>query len=102
MNQRVPLPDQDATLKSFRSFPNTPDWEEDRQMSSYFLDRKEELKAAHTLYLRQHPEIRALISDFLQFLLLRKPDDVFQFAREYFLPFAPDYSPEPSLKAPLL
>lgn len=67
-----------------------------------FFSEKEELKADHTLYLRQHPEIRALISDFLQFLLLRKPDDVFQFAREYFLPFGPDHSPEPSLQAPLI
>uniref|UniRef100_A0A8C6UIT9 Ciliogenesis-associated TTC17-interacting protein n=1 Tax=Neogobius melanostomus TaxID=47308 RepID=A0A8C6UIT9_9GOBI len=63
-------------------------WEEDMQMRSKFLDRKEELKADHASYLRRHPEIRALISDFLQFLLLRKPDDVFQFSREYFLPFA--------------
>ncbi|XP_033837832.1 ciliogenesis-associated TTC17-interacting protein isoform X2 [Periophthalmus magnuspinnatus] len=62
-------------------------WEEDMQMRSKFLDRKEEQKADHASYLRRHPEIRALISDFLQFLLLRKPDDVFQFAREYFLPF---------------
>ncbi|XP_040911412.1 ciliogenesis-associated TTC17-interacting protein [Toxotes jaculatrix] len=69
-------------------------WEEDMQMRSKFLDRKEELKADHASYLRQHPEIRALISDFLQFLLLRKPDDVFQFAREYFLPFASRHSPE--------
>ncbi|XP_020505632.2 ciliogenesis-associated TTC17-interacting protein [Labrus bergylta] len=73
-------------------------WEEDMQMCSKFLDRKEELKANHTSYLRQHPEIRALISDFLQFLLLRKPDDVVQFAREYFLPFASSRSPEASLK----
>lgn len=63
---------------------------------------QEELKADHASYLRQHPEIRALISDFLQFLLLRKPDDVFQFAREYFLPFASQHPPEPSLKAPSL
>ncbi|XP_078120758.1 ciliogenesis-associated TTC17-interacting protein isoform X1 [Sander vitreus] len=77
-------------------------WEEDMQMRSKFLDRKEELKADHASYLRQHPDIRALISDFLQFLLLRKPDDVFQVAREYFLPFASHCPPEPSLKAPSL
>ncbi|XP_072313688.1 ciliogenesis-associated TTC17-interacting protein-like [Eucyclogobius newberryi] len=62
--------------------------EEDMQMQSKFLDRKEELKEEHVSFLRSHPEIRALTSDFLQFLLLRKPDDVFQFAKEYFLPFA--------------
>uniref|UniRef100_A0A3P8Q8L6 Ciliogenesis-associated TTC17-interacting protein n=1 Tax=Astatotilapia calliptera TaxID=8154 RepID=A0A3P8Q8L6_ASTCA len=66
-------------------------WEEDMQMRSKFLDRKEELKADHSSYLRQHPEIRALISDFLQLLLLRKPDDVFLFAREYFTPFASNH-----------
>uniref|UniRef100_A0A3P9BXH5 Ciliogenesis-associated TTC17-interacting protein n=1 Tax=Maylandia zebra TaxID=106582 RepID=A0A3P9BXH5_9CICH len=49
------------------------------------------LKADHSSYLRQHPEIRALISDFLQLLLLRKPDDVFLFAREYFTPFASNH-----------
>ncbi|KAM9323019.1 ciliogenesis-associated TTC17-interacting protein-like [Pholidichthys leucotaenia] len=69
-------------------------WEEDLQMHSKFLDRKEELKEDHTSYLRQHPEIRTLISDFLQFLLLRKPDDVIQFAKEYFRPFSTGYPKE--------
>ncbi|XP_034559178.1 ciliogenesis-associated TTC17-interacting protein [Notolabrus celidotus] len=78
------LPSQQQ--KGFEKIPLV--WEEDMQMCSIFLDRKEELKANHASYLRQHPEVHALISDFLQFLLLRKPDDVIQFAREYFLPFA--------------
>lgn len=55
-------------------------------MSMCFL-WQEELKADHASYLKQHPEIQALISDFLQLLLLRKPEDVNQFAREYFLSF---------------
>ncbi|XP_029497787.1 ciliogenesis-associated TTC17-interacting protein isoform X1 [Oncorhynchus nerka] len=63
-------------------------WEEDMQMHSMFLDRKEELKAEHASYLRQHPELRTMMADFLQFLLLRKPSDVFVFVREYFSPFA--------------
>lgn len=40
MNQQVPLPDQDETLKTLRSFPKTVVWEEDLQMSSKFLDIK--------------------------------------------------------------
>lgn len=63
-------------------------WEEDMQMHSKFLDRKEELKAEHASYLRKHPELRAIMADFLQFVLLRKPSNVFLFAKEYFLPFA--------------
>ncbi|KAL7386173.1 hypothetical protein ABVT39_004825 [Epinephelus coioides] len=85
--------------KGFEKIPLV--WEEDMQMHSQFVDRKEELKADHASYLRRHPEIRALISDFLQFLLLKKPEDTFQFAREYFLPFAsrrpPEQSPENTL-----
>uniref|UniRef100_A0A667YER8 Ciliogenesis-associated TTC17-interacting protein n=1 Tax=Myripristis murdjan TaxID=586833 RepID=A0A667YER8_9TELE len=73
-------------------------WEEDMQMHSKFLDRKEELKADYASYMRQHPELRVLLADFLHFLLLRKPDDIFRFAREYFLPFASRRPPETSLK----
>ncbi|XP_076471459.1 ciliogenesis-associated TTC17-interacting protein-like [Babylonia areolata] len=63
-------------------------WEEDMQMYSKFLDRKEELKNDHTVYMRHHPELKALLADFLQFLLLRKPDDVIAFAAEYFAAFS--------------
>ncbi|CAB1325721.1 unnamed protein product, partial [Coregonus sp. 'balchen'] len=48
----------------------------------------EELKAEHASYLRQHGELLAMLADFLQFLLLRKPSDVFLFALENFSPFA--------------
>lgn len=64
-------------------------WEEDVQMYSKFLDRKEELKNDHTVYLRHHPELKALLADFLQFLLLHKPGDVIAFAAQYFAAFSP-------------
>lgn len=71
------------------TFSKTPlDWEDDVQMFSKFLDRKDELKDDHALYARHHPELKALLSDFLQFLLLRKPDDVLNFAAEYFASFS--------------
>ncbi|XP_077055428.1 ciliogenesis-associated TTC17-interacting protein [Siphateles boraxobius] len=63
-------------------------WEEDIELYSKFLDRKEELKADYSSYIRQHPELKPLMADFLQFLLLRKPQDVFSFARDFFAPFA--------------
>ncbi|KAM8850532.1 ciliogenesis-associated TTC17-interacting protein [Spinachia spinachia] len=89
---------QSQLEKGFEKIPLV--WEEDMYMRSKFWDRKEELKADHASYLRRHPEIRALTADFLQFLLLRKPDDVFQFAREYFPPFAPSRLLQTSPKAP--
>uniref|UniRef100_A0A4W4HFD7 Ciliogenesis-associated TTC17-interacting protein n=1 Tax=Electrophorus electricus TaxID=8005 RepID=A0A4W4HFD7_ELEEL len=62
-------------------------WEEDMELYSKFLDRKEELKADHCSYVSQHPELKTLLADFLQLLLLRKPCDVFSFARDFFAPF---------------
>ncbi|KAM4023770.1 ciliogenesis-associated TTC17-interacting protein isoform 1-T3 [Anomaloglossus baeobatrachus] len=63
-------------------------WEEDVQLYSEFLERKEELVSDHETYLRRHPEVKALIGDFMQLLLLRKPEDVVTFAAEFFGPFS--------------
>ncbi|XP_060117961.1 ciliogenesis-associated TTC17-interacting protein [Heteronotia binoei] len=69
------------------------DWEEDVELYSQFLDRKEELQASHATYVRCHPELTNLLADFLQLLLLRKPDDVVTFAAEYFAPFSTQNPP---------
>ncbi|XP_045337184.1 ciliogenesis-associated TTC17-interacting protein isoform X3 [Leopardus geoffroyi] len=74
-------------------------WEEDMELYSRFLGRKEELRVSHNSYLRQHPEAQALISDFLLFLLLRRPADVVTFAAEYFGPFAKRNPPTPALRS---
>ncbi|XP_036872456.2 ciliogenesis-associated TTC17-interacting protein isoform X3 [Manis javanica] len=71
-------------------------WEEDLELYSKFVDRKEELRLSHANYLRHHPEAQALISDFLLFLLLRQPADVLTFAAEYFGPFARRRPPAPA------
>jgi len=59
-------------------------WREDMMLHSYYIDRKEELRNDHETYLRHRPELQAMLKDFLQFLLLRKPDDVCAFAANYF------------------
>ncbi|XP_054827857.1 ciliogenesis-associated TTC17-interacting protein isoform X2 [Eublepharis macularius] len=69
------------------------DWEEDVELFSQFLDRKEELQASHATYVRRHPELSNLLADFLQLLLLRKPDNVVTFAAEYFAPFSAQNPP---------
>ncbi|XP_052817813.1 ciliogenesis-associated TTC17-interacting protein-like [Mya arenaria] len=73
-------------------------WEDDAQLYAQFLDRKEELKADHAKYMRHHPELKALLADFMQFLLLRKPDDVIAFSADYFAAFSTSMpSPSPYL-----
>ncbi|KAL7991838.1 hypothetical protein Chor_016094, partial [Crotalus horridus] len=53
----------------------------------------EELQASHATYVRRHPELNTLLADFLQLLLLRKPDDVVTFAAEFFAPFSAQQPP---------
>jgi len=63
-------------------------WEEDMMLFSKYLDRKEELKASHLTYIRHHPELKCLLADFLQQLLLRKPEQVLPFAESFFSSFS--------------
>ncbi|XP_029875089.2 LOW QUALITY PROTEIN: ciliogenesis-associated TTC17-interacting protein [Aquila chrysaetos chrysaetos] len=75
-------------------FPKQPlDWEEDIQLCSWFLDRKEELQASHATYIQQHPELRALLADFLQALLLQQPLDPVSFAAQFFARQQPPGTP---------
>uniref|UniRef100_A0A6J0TGK6 Ciliogenesis-associated TTC17-interacting protein n=1 Tax=Pogona vitticeps TaxID=103695 RepID=A0A6J0TGK6_9SAUR len=69
------------------------DWEEDVELYSRFLDRKEELQASHATYVQRHPELNALLADFLQLLLLRKPEDVVTFAAEFFATYSAQNPP---------
>jgi hypothetical protein len=39
---------------------------------------------SHEQYVLKHPELRNLLSDYLQTLLLQKPKDVYAWTREYF------------------
>nr|KAF6449772.1 ciliogenesis associated TTC17 interacting protein [Molossus molossus] len=74
-------------------------WEEDMELYSRFLERKEQLRLSHSRYLQQHPDAEALISDFMLFLLLRQPADVVTFAAEFFGPFAARRPPTPALRS---
>lgn len=87
--QLVTMPRQEEVVK----IPDIPEkkdlnWKEDMELLSHFLDRKEELINDHETYIRRKPELRAVIEDFCQFVLLRKPDDIVQFAAEYFAPLS--------------
>ncbi|KAI5613566.1 ciliogenesis-associated TTC17-interacting protein isoform X1 [Silurus asotus] len=74
-------------------------WEEDIELYSKFIDKKEEMKADYSSYIRQHPEIKALLADFLQMVLLRKPQDVFSFASDFFSAFDSRRPPLSSFEA---
>lgn len=74
--------------KEDEELPGFLPWQEDLQMFSQYLDRKEQLEIDHKEYMAAHPELKAILADFLQSLLIHKPDDVYQFAHDAFAPFA--------------
>lgn len=43
-----------------------------------------------------NPELRAVLADFMQAVLIQKPDDIYAFAEEFFAPFAQNSVPRPS------
>ena len=58
-----------------------------------FIRLQEELINDHKTFIRHKPELRALLEDFCQFVLLRKPDDVCSFASHYFASFSTKMKP---------
>ncbi len=57
---------------------------------------QDDLEESYKSYLQNNPELRAILADFMQAVLIQKPDDVYQFARDYFIPFASNASATPS------
>ena len=45
------------------------------------------MKADHATWMREHPDLHALVADFLQFVLFKKPDDVVAESASYFTTF---------------
>lgn len=60
---------------------------------------QDELQLSHAAYLQQHPEVRALLSDFLRALLFQQPRDPISFAAEFFAHQRPIGTPFSSPRA---
>uniref|UniRef100_A0A7S2SAF1 Guanylate kinase-like domain-containing protein n=1 Tax=Rhizochromulina marina TaxID=1034831 RepID=A0A7S2SAF1_9STRA len=52
-------------------------------------DRKAELKSSYSKYIKNHPEIKSMLNDFMCAVLLEKPEDIFDFAESHFASLAP-------------
>ena len=87
---KLPLPTEAQCIVEPKQIPErrlltTTD---DTELKSELIRKKTEMKSDHNSYLRQHPEAKAILRDFLQFLLLRRPSNVFGFAARYFSDFS--------------
>ena len=56
---------------------------------------QDDLEESYECYLQGNPELRAILADFMQAVLIQKPDNVYQFARDYFRPFGSDATHAP-------
>ena len=76
-------------------------WENDMQLKSSYLDKKEELKNEYDQYLHDHPDLKAIMGDYIQSLISFKPNDVAAFSAKYFASYSSKTKPNkllPSLR----
>ncbi|KAI9204151.1 uncharacterized protein BJ171DRAFT_506256 [Polychytrium aggregatum] len=50
---------------------------------SEYLERKNEITRVHEIYIAEHPELQQVMADYLQLVLHRKPQNVYEFTAEY-------------------
>ena len=63
---------------------------------------QDEMKDSYQQYMADNPELKALLADLLQALIIQKPDNVYQFAHDHFAPFARSSQPKPSFPSDLV
>lgn len=59
-------------------------WENDIQLYSIYLDTKDFMKNESFKFLKDNPQIKNLIKDYLSALLVSKPEDVIEFSVDFF------------------
>lgn len=67
----------------------TKTWLEDIELLSKYLDYKTEAELKMKTYLYDHPEVNELFSDYVNNILLLKPEHVLPFTMDYFQSFCP-------------
>ncbi|CDS39705.1 cAMP dependent protein kinase regulatory subunit type I II alpha beta [Echinococcus multilocularis] len=91
-----------VTKTQYLPTPNITDndfhWRDNYMLYSRFHERKEELKSQYHLYLYNHPEFVDMVKDFLQSILMEKPEDTLNFAADFFTTFSKRQLLPPRLK----
>jgi len=64
-------------------------WACDLELYAKYITQRREKAGEYRTYLKDHPELRALLSDFLQAALQQKPANIVGFAANYFEPWLP-------------
>lgn len=84
VSMTVPTSWNPLLYSSCSIFSSSDDPSQDFQLKGKAKDLDQELKATYRSYLKDKPDILHLIGDYLQEILLNKPDDVYEFTKEFF------------------
>lgn len=57
---------------------------ENIELVSEFRSLKEDIQKGHEQYVLSKPEFKNIMADYVQMLLLKKPENVYEFTRLYF------------------
>ncbi|KAI9098263.1 hypothetical protein DFS34DRAFT_104898 [Phlyctochytrium arcticum] len=62
------------------------DFDGNIELQAEYSKRKEEIKQLQFAYIKDHPELRDIMADYIQLILHRKPQDVYAFTQTCFAP----------------
>jgi len=62
-------------------------WNDDMQLKSIYRQRATELSVSHATYLEDNANMMKLLRDFYTSTLAQKPENIYSYAKEYFLSF---------------
>jgi hypothetical protein len=57
---------------------------DDFELQCEYTAVKSQIQQTHLAYIQEHPEIKDFLSDYMQILIHQKPDNVYEFTRDYF------------------
>ncbi|XP_071057156.1 ciliogenesis-associated TTC17-interacting protein [Onthophagus taurus] len=69
-------------------------WEGDMQLFSNYLDEKVRAEMRIKSYMGDHPEFKGIIMDYINAILLLKPEDILDFTMNHFMSFSPTHMPK--------
>ncbi|KAH6565943.1 hypothetical protein BASA50_002070 [Batrachochytrium salamandrivorans] len=77
------------TVSAYRATESFELFDKNVELESEYRIRKAEISASHLEYINENPELKMVLSDYLELLLHRKPHDIYQFTLDYYKGVAP-------------
>nr|XP_023028854.1 ciliogenesis-associated TTC17-interacting protein-like [Leptinotarsa decemlineata] len=74
---------------AYDKFISEKTWMNDMELLSSYLDYKTEAKLKMSTYMSDHPEVKDILADYLNNILLLKPENILTFTQDFFESLCP-------------